>query len=112
MDEPGYAARKRLEEQYAHPHAAYAQPGVIADKDLLREQVELPDKSGATGYVEPGYRPVTEPAHEVPGEKPTALQGAVSAVGPPKGTEGAARLGMQTHLQFMCGASSRSGRTR
>lgn len=69
----------------------------------------MPEKSGATGYEEPNYRPVTEPAEKVPGptnEDPKGLQGAVSAVGPPKGTDGAARLGMQKHLQFMCGAST------
>ena len=38
MDEPGYTARQRYEAQFNHPHAAYAQPGVIPDKDLLREQ--------------------------------------------------------------------------
>jgi len=69
----------------------------------------VPGKSGATGYEEPNYRPVTEPEHKIHGpthEDPKGLQGAVSAVGPAKGTDGAARLGMEKHLQFMCGASS------
>ena len=97
-------------------------PLAYADVQVLPEDIDNAQVAQAisapsavdqqTGYDVPGYRPPPAiKAGDVPGtlqQGTTGMQGGEGAAGPVKGTQEAHRLGMQPHLQMLCGPMLRS----
>ena len=78
------------------------------DNGQVAQTINVPSAvDQQTGYDVPGYRPPPAiNAYEVPGtlqHETTGMQGGEGAAGPAKGTQEAHRLGMQPHLQMLCG---------